>query len=260
VNREIVVWDDSTVDEGSLNQLNMTVRRGRLANLGVSAEAGEAESGRFAVAVALALTAMREGEPAVDFLHSRLAPAKKALVPRWAVLAALAVLVVIGGSVYAYSDLQRQEADLATLQQKKNAQSAQVKTAEAFVSQVEFAKGWHSKDTRYLNCLRDLTAAFPDDGQTYATNFTVKEATQTAGGRTAATGVLSGTLFGKTGDQQRVQAVLEQIQRKPGFRDVKSGGTQEVGRAREVSFSITFSYFPDDAARALAAAKSDAGK
>ncbi len=254
VNREMVVWDPELDPRALGQELNLAVRRGSFSDIGVaSSSTTKQDEAKFAPAVALALTGLRDNESSVDFLHSRLAAKKQSVIPRWAVLAAITLIVVIGAGVYAYADLLKQEDNLATLQQKRHSLDAQLKTSEAFVSKVTFAKGWQSNNTRYLNCLRDLTGAFPEDGTTYATNFTIKEAVQSAGGKSVVTGGLSGQLFGKTSDQQRVQTVVERLQRAPGFHDVKSGGTQEVGRAREVSFSVTFVYSPDEAAKAAAA-------
>ena len=59
--------------------------------------------------------------------------------------------------------------------------------------------------------------------------------------------ILSGLLYGKTSDQQRVQSLLDQMKRIRTFTDVKLGGSNIAGRNGEVSFSITFNYLPPKA-------------
>jgi len=258
--RELVLWDGAGIDADALgSQIGVSVRQGDLPALGVNAStANRNGAGRaFAAAVALTLPGVRgEGMP-IDFLHSRLAAPKARRIPRWAYLAVIAVVACVGLGIYAYTDLQNQQAELDNLNTRLTALKPQIQTAEAFVSRVSFAQGWHNGEPRYLACLRDLTSAIPDDGQTYATSLIVREAPkETTNARSAAVSpaaaaakrtearVISGQLYGKTSDQQHVQFVLDHMKQIGAFRNVKLGGTQDAGRGREVSFSITFDYLP----------------
>ena len=244
--RELVLWDGG--DPESLGAgLGVPVRAGDLTALGVDASTASATNGgrKFATAVAVAVESLGERTPAIDFLHSRLAPPKKPLVPKWALYTAAGVLLAIVIGVLAYDNLQKQQQQLAADQAKLDGMKNTITAADAFVGKVNFAQAWHSGDARYLACVRDLTNALPDDSATYATSLQVHEVTQTLkGGKTIQTGQLAGTLYGKTSDQQRAQMVLDAIRGLPAFTDVKPGGTQDAGRGREVSFSITFVYRP----------------
>jgi hypothetical protein len=254
--REMVLWDGGGLDTDSLGeQLGFKVRSGNLPELGVEAsETGlNGESSRYAPAVALALAGMT-GRPAVDFLHSRLAPPKKARVPRWAILAAVAGIGLIAWGVTSYIDLQNKERDLQSKQAMIAANKPLRETAGKFVAMVSTAQAWHGGDPRYLYCLRDLTAAIPDDGQTYATNFTVREPPKAASSATSAQAksvnprTLIGQLNGKTADQQNVQTLIDRIRANKAFSDVKLGATQDLGRDRGVSFAVSFTYVPPDQA------------
>ena len=166
----------------------------------------------------------------------------------------LAVIAAAALSFYAYSDLQQRQTRLATMQNDLEANKGHLATATAFVTNVSFAQAWHGGDPRYLTVLRDLTNAMPEDGQTYATSITVHEAPHpksTGSGSPAANAAkqaearnLLNQLFGKTSDQQHVQILLDRMKRVPNFTDVKLGGTQDLGKSHEVSFSITFTYVP----------------
>jgi hypothetical protein len=257
--RELIVWDNSGLDRETLEaQAGMMVRHVDLPALGVNTM-GMSQNGAgraYGPAVALALGALGGNGLAIDFLHSRLALPKQSRVPRWAYIAGVALLVIVGGGAWLYSDLVNQEAEVASARAKLDGMKNELTTAEAFVNRVSFAQAWHAGDPRYLACLRDLTNAIPDDGQTYVTSLVVREAVRGADGKPVAQQapgsslapkkgeqhVLAGLLYGKTSDQQRAQIVLDQVKRNPAFTAVKFGGTQDAGRGREVSFSISFDY------------------
>lgn len=246
--RELVLWDSDGMDAASLSQgLGFAVRKGELAALGVDAsvspDAGPAR--KFAPAVAVALASLSDQPLAIDFLHSRLAAPKKTLVPRWALYTAAGVLLAVLISAWLYNDLQRQQRDLAADKAKLAQMKPQIDSADAFVSKVSFARGWQSTEPRYVACVKDITAALPNDDATYATSLLVRELTTIAkGGKVVNTGQLAGTMYGKTTDQQHVLGVIDGLKQNPAFSDVKPGGTQDAGRGREVSFSITFVYRP----------------
>lgn len=260
--RELVVWDGTNIATPSLGrEMGLAVRTGELSTLNIDASTAAASATRkYAPAVAVALEASGDRTLAIDFLHSRLAETKKPLVPRWAIIAAVAAVVFIAASVFAYRDLQNNRSALAADTARVKSMQADVTAADAFVSKVSFAQNWHVTDARYMACLRDLTAALPDDSQTYATNLLVREKTQMVKGSLTPTGLLSGTMSGRTSDPQRVQMLLESIKKSPGFLDVTSGGTRDVGMGREVSFSIAFTYRPAGASIAASPTTKGAAK
>ncbi len=245
---ELVLWDSGAMDSAALVRgLGFTVRNGELSSLGVDAsvtpDTGQAR--RFAPAVAVALEAMDDRTLAIDFLHSRLATPKKAIIPKWAMYTAGALLLAILISVWAYNDLQSKQNQLSTDKAKLAQMKPQIDSADAFVSKVSFARGWQSTDPRYVACVKDITTALPKDEATYATSLLVRELTTIAkGGKVVNTGHLAGTMYGKTTDQQHVLGVIDGLKQNTAFSDVKPGGTQDGGRGREVSFSITFVYRP----------------
>jgi hypothetical protein len=256
---QLLIWNDAPFDSESLTrQIGLPMRIGQLSDLGVDLHLngtapadGQIPGGQYAPAVALALAGLDE-RPAINFLRSRLAPPKTRRVPRWSVLAAAALLILVVGIVYAWRDLQQQESGLQTLQSRLDSMSGEIKAADSFVSMVNFASHWHGGQSRYLLCLRGLTLAVPEDGQTYATNLILRDpaaspsAVRPTGPNAPSddTTVLDGQLFGKTMDQQAVQTLIDRLKHSAGFSDVKLGGTQNAARNGEVAFSVTFAYSP----------------
>ena len=258
-NRELFLWDGAGIDSGALGlALGRTVRNGDLPALGVTTapESVNGEGRKYAGAVALALSVADGVRPRIDFLHSRLAPPRQKRVPTWTIFAAAAALVLIVGGIVAYVRMEREEANVAQMQAQLAQMKNRLDSANTFVSKVSFASAWHGGDARYLNCIRDLTSAMPDDGETYSTSLILRETPHpisTAGANSTgpkgkpATGearTLSGILYGKTTDQRHVEAVQDRIGHTPTFSEVKLGGSDDAGRGHEVSFSITFIYVP----------------
>jgi hypothetical protein len=257
--REMVLWDNSGLDPQVMaGELGINVRSGDLPVLGVTTPPGASngDSRKFASAVALGLSAVTDHPPVVDFLHSRLAPVKRQLIPRWAYAAAGAVVLLIGLIIWGYQYVAEQQAELQKLQDQVSLEQPQFATATAFVAKVSFAQAWHGGNPRYLMCLRDLTNAIPDDQHTYATSLVIREVAKMPGSsgnsggssgttppKTAEIPAISGVLTGKTSDQQRVLTIEDRMKRLPGFTDVKLGSS-DTGHGNEVTFTIGFTYLP----------------
>jgi hypothetical protein len=257
--RELILWDGAGLDAGQLGEnLGVTIRSGDLPNLGVSTPATSAngEGRKYAAAVALGLAGIQGAADTVDFLHPRLAAPKQQRVPRWAVSAALAVIVVIAVSIWAYSDLQNLKTRLASDQTRYNAKSGKLALDEAFVTKVTFAKAWHGGDPRHLGCLQDLTVAIPEDSSTYVTGITIQDPPKpltntTAEAKKAAADQrqLSVHLSGKTSDHNRFSDLLTQLQQVSTFSQVLVTNSNANPRERDWSFAVTFTYTPPRAGR-----------
>ena len=250
--RELVLWDQTGMDAKLLGeQLGVAVRAGDLPALGVGVSmAGvNGQSSRFGPAVALAASVMGTGAPAVDFLHSRMAPPRTRRLPRWAKIAIGAGALVLLIGIYGFVDLQHEQGQLDAAKAHLAAMQGQLDSAKAFVDKVSFAKGWHAEDPRNLMCLRDLTIALLNDEQTYVTSVALRQNVRAPNGATVVGGVklpdpgtLAGQLNGKTPEQGGWSGLLDRLRHMPSFTDVKLGGTSNGEKNGEVSFSITFTY------------------
>jgi hypothetical protein len=255
--REIFVWDGASLDSQALSQqVGLPVRRGDLSSLGIdtSLSGANGDGRKYAAAVALAMSALTGADTTVDFLHSRLAPPKEQRIPRWAVLAILVGVALIGLIVTGVQKMQAAEQDVADLQNKVNADAPNALLATKFVTQVSTAQKWHGGKPRYLACLRDLSIAIPDDYVTFITNLTIREATR-PGGASAAPAKddselkLAGTFEGKTQENSNSwQNILSNMKNNHAFSNVKVDTTSTLARERLTAFTIEFEYSPSKAA------------
>jgi hypothetical protein len=251
--REIVLWGAEPAEADALGkQLGWTVRAGKLPALGVddSTVKTNGDGQKYAAAVALAVSAMSEAGTAVDFLHSRLAPPPPKRIERWMVVAAIAVVAIIVGSIYAYQYQQTQQQALDQLNAQVDAQKQPADNAKVFVDKVSLAKNWHAGDPRYLACLRDMTEAVPDDGGMYATSLSMKEIMPM--GNTATpdpdVGKIQCQLDGKARDAGRPGELSDLLKNNKAFSSVSLTGTNYIPRERATSFTINFKYDPTKAA------------
>jgi hypothetical protein len=251
--RELVLWGAEPTDADSLGkQLGWTVRGGTLRSLGVDdAPSGTNGDGqRYAPAVALAVAAMSEAGPAIDFLHSRLAPPPERRIPNWAYAAAALFVLLIGGSIYAYQYQQTQQQALDKLQAQLDAISSKVDAAKTFVDKVSVAQAWHAGQPRYLACLRDVTEVVPQDGQMYATNLTMKEITSSGNSavKDPDVGKIQCQLDGKASNAGRPAELSDALKSGRAISDVQLGQTSYLPREQATQFTINFKYDPSKAA------------
>jgi hypothetical protein len=257
--REMVLWDGAGLDAGNLGQqLGVNVRAGELGAFGVDASAAgiNGQGAKYASAVALALSAMGETGPGIDFLHSRLAPPRQHRIPRWGYLAAGAVILLIILAISAYSGLSSQEQMVADKNSQIAKEQSKADAARDFVSKETLAEYWRGGDPRYMACMRDLDSVIPEDGQTYATSLDIKAQTPSLSsqGNLPAAAPAAGaddmrllfvTLQGHTANLESVTALVDRMNRNPSvFKDPKTGPETKVPRTQEFLFSITFGYVP----------------
>jgi hypothetical protein len=250
--RELIMWDGTGLDAKTLSdQIGVQVRSGDLPMLGIAAGSngtggnghhGPARTGQYGAAIALALQGILDKAAPIDFLHSRLAPPKTHRVPRWAILAAVVVVLFIGGTIWAYQQLHVQEADVDKRQAVYDAMKSRIDDTRAFVDKVAFAQAWYGGDPRYIACIRDMTVAMSDDPDTFAISLIVNEPPHIQNSKTPDTHALTGVLQGKAADQQHVISLVNRLRRYPAFVEVTPGGSDTAAKGREVTFSIGFKY------------------
>jgi hypothetical protein len=244
--RELTVWNESSLNPAALQSigeaLGLQIKTGRLQSLGLAEpENGAAADGAAtrgsAAATALALSALDGARPAVDFLHTRLAPPKKHLVERRTALIAAAVVIAIAFAAWAYIDQQAKARKLEGLQQQLKKLDPERQANENFIKVIGYARGWKA-NPKYMACLTDLTNSVPPDGQIYLTSFTLNQ-------------TMKGSFMGKAvnasgREQQNVLMLTDRLRATGRFKDVKSQFEgREVNRgARELTFTVNFNYLP----------------
>ena len=241
--RELMLFNDAGADETCLravgSTLGVALKDGALSDLGVDA-AGFSRNGRtFAAPVSLALAGLSPKGPAIDFAHSRLAPRPEQKIDRRTVLSIAAAVMVVLGIGYWFYDLHSRQSAYDRQRAEYNGNQKQRDDATKFVTKVGYAGQWHRQTPDVIACLRDITMAFPEGGQLYATTLNLHED-------------MKGTLMGKAPDGQAVEEVQRNLQNKKPksggrFEDVTLVQMEAHDSARgghEVAFTIAFNYLP----------------
>ena len=242
---QLLIWDGIGLDPSAVGTLGERLSLGvkvseSLSDLGVthSLSACEAEGCRFAAAVALGLTGFQPGLLPIDFLHSRLALRKKTAFKRRALWAACVAATLVVACLSVLLDWQKDKEEVAVLKNRLEEMSEDLEAAKGVIEKVSLARGWHDGRPRFLDCLRELTLRFPEEGRTWATNLAVRED-------------MRGIVSGKSVDEKSVLEVFDTLKDGGTFSDVKllymrQAGTRSPARARggghEVSFAISFIF------------------
>lgn len=252
--RLILLWDGIGLS-GAAEALGQgltgfTVRDESLASLGVESTLPRAQAARFAPAAALALVGLRGGRPAIDFIHSRLAPPAASRGYRAYVWGGAAAAAVLAAIVVGWIDLGQKQGEVAAKEKEIAAVADKVKAAKTSIAKIGFAEGWFRREPRFLAALRELTMVFSDDGQAWATNLVIKdEVIAPPPGAPASANLVPrnevrGTLTGRAVDQKAALSVVERMTKASAtFSDVKMLDYRAAGRdSREFSFTVSFNF------------------
>jgi hypothetical protein len=231
--REMIVWDDIGLEPAALAameaSLGFPVVRGELPVLGGSGCAladGRVGGG----AVALALPFLAGQRPAIDFLHPRLVAPKASRVQRRTVWITVASTAVALAAILGYADLLRLQRQVDRVDGDLQAIDPALHVAKPFVARMRFAETFHADQPRYLECLRDVTAALPESGQTWLTSFHLQNTMQ-------------GEFAGHAPSVPDVIGVVDKLNAGGRFAELKRTFDAR-GTTPGVSFKVTFTYFP----------------
>jgi len=227
--RELLVWDAVGLGRDALESLGQRIGLPlRLCGLGkdlnVTGTVASVEGGRFAQATALAC---RDGTVSqIDFLHSRLAPPAQGRLGRRTVWAGIAAAAVLAAGLYFLLDWRATQSQANSLRSRLAAMKASVQDANGLVSNYRFTRTWYDRRPEFLNCLKEITSAFTEDGRIWAGSLLIREDMQAV-------------LTGKSTSDRAVQEVVDSLIRDRRLSDVKHLYTRQSGQnLQEVSFAI----------------------
>jgi len=234
---DLSVWDGVGLRPAAWktlsDRLGMTVHvADALSALGLAGShvGGDADARRFAAAAAVGLAGMHPDLLAVDFLHSRLAPPKKPARGKRAVRAACLAAALLATGLFLLWDWQVGKGRLAALRSTLEGMTEEVEAAGTLVNRVSSARGWHDRRPGFLDCLRELTLAFPEHGRIWTNSLIVGED-------------MRGIIVGKSVDEREVLEVLDRLNASQSLVDIKPLYMREAGGgAQEVSFAVSFSF------------------
>jgi hypothetical protein len=146
---------------------------------------------------------------------------------------AVAAVALLAGAVFVF-DLIYDEWEVADMEARLAANADSLAEAGDLVAKAAFARPWYRRESRRLECLRQLTLTFPAEGGIWTTSLSMQED-------------LRGVISGKATTKARVLDVLDRLKANPRFADVKPLYLREAGRGgRDVAFAMTFHYTGSD--------------
>ena len=233
----VTIYDAGDPSEGLIDRLNeqlapqITVRDGRaeLKETGLDA-ADSPEGARSIAAAAVALTGVATNRPAVDFLNPRIGRREKSPRKRlvgWAAFAAAVCVVAVGAVI---ADWQMTRSDIATYTEQLAMMSEDIEAARAIVDRMSYARSWTSQKPEFLECLRQLTLAFPEAPSVWATSLALNENAE-------------GSLVGRAVDDASIIEVQDRVKQDGTFTDVQMIHIRDVGRnSSEKEFALKFKF------------------
>lgn len=118
--------------------------------------------GRFAAAVGMLLDEAAGRAPELDFAHPRKPPARSNRTRRYAIPAAVAAALALGGVVASgWQDLRTLDQEVRRLTKESNQREADLKKAQAEEEAVAAIEQWTSGEVVWLDEMRDLSSRFP---------------------------------------------------------------------------------------------------
>ena len=236
----LVVWDGVGLPADAAETISrrLSIEAGECRGLSALAELNGAfqagpETSQFAAAVALARAALDPSLLAVDFLHSRLAPPRRARLDwktRFMIIVGAAALLVVA---FFAGDWYLTSGAVSSLRSQIDELAPTAKAAETLIREVETADGWFGNRPQCLECLLQVSKLFPEDGKVWATELLLPDD-------------MRGILSGKATDDRSILDVFNRLQESLLFTDVKLHGgiryPRETARDRDLSFSISFRF------------------
>lgn len=233
---EVLLWPDSADSGDSLGLLRdavdagSRVRRGREALLEVGHDCSDDLEPMYDATIGLALARNETDLSLIDFLNSRLAVKaetsyRKAIV--WSLLLGFLLIVAVGGLTWIY---HQDKLAVAASQQELQANEGAHVAALALKQKFAQASTWYSGRPVYLDCLRELTLAFPERGDIWIRSLSLD-----ADG--------SGAVMGDAIDRVSVNRVIDKLVQSAAFAHVENRGTHSIGgNSRNVAYTILFQY------------------
>ncbi len=234
---EVILYDDAPLSDGVVDQLRtqigprVTVTDGNtvLASSGLLNGDRAGPSGGIA-AVAVAVAAAGPQKPAVDFLNPRIGRKKTSPHKRVATWAFLAGVVLLGAAAVVVANWHGKRTDITFFGEQLELIADDVAVARDLRDRLSYAGSWTSRDPRFLECILQLTLAFPESPRVWATSLALSETSE-------------GSLIGRATDEQSFYEVLNNIKQNAAFSDVMMMYLRDAGgSAQEKTFAVTFKF------------------
>lgn len=235
--RRITAYDACALSDSAVDRLNTRLGPGTTVHDGWAellskglALPERPEGARSIAAAAVALTAVETGGAVVDFLNPRIGrrrtPGRRRAVA-WATFVGMACVVALGAvAADWHGDKVAVAAYTAQLQQMGD----DITAAREIVERVSYAGSWTAREPRCLDCLRELTLAFPEEPSVWVKSLRLNEDG-------------AGLLNGKARSERSFYEVLDKIRQNEVFSEVQMVHIRDAGQnSREKEFAVKFKF------------------
>ena len=234
---EMTIYDASNLSDGAIGRLHEQLAPQIITDNGntlllsnrLGSPDGMAESQSIAAA-SLAITTLSTGRLSADFLNPRIGRKKAAghgQLAKWAAVAAVVLVVGVGAVI---ADWHSKRADIAAYSERLDAISEDAAAAREMVDRISYAGSWTSQKPEFLECLRQLTLAFPESPRVWATSLALSEQAE-------------GSLVGKAVDEASFYEVLDNMKQNIAFSEVMTMHVRNAGgSSMEKEFAVTFKF------------------
>jgi hypothetical protein len=143
--------------------------------------------------------------------------------------------MIVGAAIslcglFLFWDWQNDKQQVAVLTWQLEQMKEDIAAAENMVEKVSFARTWYSGRYQTLDCLRELTLAFPQEGNIWATNLVLRED-------------MRGIISGQSVNEADVLGILDKLKANDCFSNVKMLYMRSTGRdSQDIAFAIDFSF------------------
>jgi hypothetical protein len=231
--REVLVWDSLGLERETMEsigrQLGLPVRICKLpADLESLGGSSAPVDNKFAQAAAVAACETPAGS--MDFLHSRLAPPPVSRFGRRTVGLAVAGAVVVLALAGLALDCYLQSSKVADLNKELDDLAIPSKEARKQVDDFQFIRGWYDHRPEFLDCLKEVSSAFPQEGRCWVTNLRTKEDMQVE-------------LSVKAVNQEAALELLDRLKSSPRLANVTPMFIRNTNdKSSEVSFDVLLRF------------------
>jgi len=195
-----------------------------------SVKTSESGIGRFAAAISLASAAGKPKLLGIDFLNSHIHPEKKTANGRRILRAVLVGLAVVLCGLFLALSWHSEKAEVAELRTRLEDMRGDITEAEAVIDKVSFSRGWYSAKPKFLDCLKQLTLAFPTQTNIWVTSLAIRKDMQA-------------NVTGKSLNEESVLQLLDSLKSNVSFSGVEMLYMRNIGRSsKEISFAISFNF------------------
>ncbi len=229
---QVTMYDGCGPADGIIDRLNaelgpqITVSDGA----GGLLPGGRVEDAWSVAAAAVAMTGVGADKNGIDFLNPRIGRKRtsgRARVIKWA---AVAGLVFVVGVAAVIADWHGKSSDVAAFRSHWQQIADDASAARDMVDRISYAGSWTSQRPEFLECLRELTLAFPESSRIWATNLGLSENAE-------------GSLVGRAVDEQSFYEVLDKMKQNKALSGVMMMHLRNAGSdSREKEFAVTFKF------------------